>query len=86
MAEDKPKSIWVDDDGDFSMGRLVAFLGAILGVLVCVAGVLLEFLNAFHVATSSNGVGMVGIGLGIFTSGALLKGWQKQSESSSPKV
>jgi len=61
--------------GNKSMGRLIAFIGAVIGSMVCIAGIVIAFV------IPGNGVGIVAIGAGMFTSGALLKGWQKRSEN-----
>ena len=78
--QQKPLSIWVDDSGDFSMGRLIAFFGAFVGITISIAGATLSFLEVITKTNSAQGVALVGIGVGLFTSGALLKGWQKQAE------
>ena len=62
--------------GNKSMGRLISFIGSITGAVLSIAGIILAF-----TVSSGNGVGMAAIGAGIFSGGALLKGWQKKSEN-----
>ena len=65
--------------GEKSMGRLIAFIGAVVGSVICTAGIVAAFVYP------GNGVGIVAIGAGIFTSGAILKGWQKRTENGGGK-
>ena len=64
------------DAGCKSMGRLISFIGAITGSLMSVSGVIFAF-----VRDGGDGVALAAVGAGIFTSGAILKGWQKRSEN-----
>jgi len=66
--------------GNKSMGRLISFVGCLTGSALCVGALVLAF-----AADPGNGVGMAAVGAGIFSGGALLKGWQKRSENGGPR-
>ncbi len=68
-----------NDNGDLSMGRLIAFIGTILsGICVLVGCYLCIFGDAPKVQA---GTTIIAAGVGLFASGALLKGWQARSEA-----
>ena len=74
----KPREAFLDDDGAFSMGRLIAFVGVCLAVELIQAGLFLVFAALFGLhglleAAVGTGMGIVGVGAGFFTGGALLK-------------
>jgi hypothetical protein len=74
-----------DDDGAFSMGRLIAFIGVCLAVELIQAGMFLVFYALFKpdtvaAAAVGTGMGIIGVGAGFFTGGALLKFGTKGQE------
>lgn len=76
MNDSKPPlSIWQDDAGDFSMGRLVVFIGCMLGAALALAGAILAVFG------QSSGVALAGIGSGLFGTSTAVHGWQRASES-----
>jgi len=81
----KPREAFLDDDGAFSMGRLIAFIGVCLAVELIQAGLFLVFFALFKPETIlaeavGTGMGIVGVGAGFFTGGALLKFGTKGQE------
>lgn len=70
---------FLDDDGAFSMGRLIALLGALQGAELVQVGITLAIIRP----TLGTGVALAGIGAGFFTGGALLKFGQKAQEARS---
>jgi hypothetical protein len=76
---------FLDDDHAFSMGRLIAFIGVCLAVELIQAGLFLVFYSMFkpdNIASAAVGTGMgiIGVGAGFFTGGALLKFGTKGQE------
>lgn len=76
-----------DDDGAFSMGRLIAFIGVCLAVELIQSGLFLVFYSMFKptdiaAAAVGTGMGIIGVGAGFFTGGALLKFGTKGQEGS----
>ena len=64
-----------------SMGRLLALIITLTGVLVAVSGVGLA-IAAFAVGRDIGAaVGMIGIGVGVDVSGAIMKNWSKGVEA-----
>jgi len=80
---------YLDDDGAFSMGRLIAFIGVCLAIEFIQAGLFLVFVAMFSptavaAAAVGTGMGIVGVGAGFFTGGALLKFGTKSQEGAAP--
>ena len=69
-----------DKKGDRSMGRLIAFFGTIDAMFLSVIGASLSVYEVVANTETSAGASMLLLAVGMFTSGALLKGWQKTSE------
>lgn len=85
----RPREAFLDDDGAYSMGRLIAFIGVCLAVELIQAGLFLVFFTFFKPgviaeAAVGTGMGVVGVGAGFFTGGALLKFGTKSQESAAP--
>ena len=81
----KPHEAFLDDDAAFSMGRLIAFIGVCLAVELIQAGLFLVFIAMFDpetitAAAVGTGMGIIGVGAGFFTGGALLKFGTKGQE------
>ena len=70
-----------DDNGSPSSGRLIAVIGGVVGVVLAFGGAALAYIEVMSQRPTSNGVQLAGLGVTMFTGGALLKGWQKQSEA-----
>jgi hypothetical protein len=84
----KYREAYQDEDGAFSMGRLISFIGVCLAVELIQAGLFLVFYAAFKPdsiisAAVGTGMGIIGVGAGFFTGGALLKFGTKGQEGSS---
>jgi len=75
------KQFFVDGTGQFSMMRLIAFVGLCLAVLCILSGVGLLAAETLQKLGTSNGSILVTIGFGIFTGGSLAKAWQAQAEA-----
>jgi hypothetical protein len=83
MSDQIVYGIFRDGDGHFSMMRVISFIGASLGVLCVFVGLpLAVFESLWQTGVhTANGVAITGLGVGCFTSGALAKAWQSQSEN-----
>lgn len=78
-VQHKPVGFFRDDSGDFSMGRLIAFIAVVLGALCILTGLWLAAFGAIQRISTSTP--LVVSGLGVVTSGTVLHGWQKQTEN-----
>lgn len=81
------REAFLDDDHAFSMGRLIAFIGVCLAVELIQTGLFLVFYSMFKpdgiaAAAVGTGMGIIGVGAGFFTGGALLKFGTKGQEGS----
>lgn len=70
-----------DSLGDLSMGRLIAFMATVQSIVIATTGLGLAVYETLLQTKSSTGIALVTLGLGLFTSGALLKGASKQIET-----
>lgn len=69
-----------DDDGNKSMGRLLAFWASIAGSVIIAVGLAVVVLEVVARLGSAQGVGLTGIGAGIMGAGNGAKAWAKRSE------
>jgi hypothetical protein len=74
-----------DEKGDRSMGRLISFIATLQSIVVVAFGLGLAVYETVLQTKSSTGTLLVTLGLGLFSSGALLKGWSKSVEISEQK-
>lgn len=73
-----------DSNGDRSLGRLISLIATIESVALSAIGSGLAIYETIAKPDRSVGVSIIALAVGIFSSGALLKGWQKASEVKEP--
>ncbi len=81
QAQHKPLGLFVDDFGDPSLGRVVVFVGVVLGVLIAAAGAVLCIIETLSKLGTNNGFPLCGAGIGLISAAYALKGWQRVSEA-----
>jgi hypothetical protein len=70
-----------DSNNDISMGRIISFIGTILGGEIIQIGLYLSIWEVLNKSTILQGVSIIVLGAGIFTGGALFK-WASLKEES----
>jgi len=73
-----------DSNGDRSLGRLISLIATIESVALSVIGSGLAIYETIAKTDKTVGVSIIALSVGMFSSGALLKGWQKASEVKEP--
>lgn len=77
----KSLGMFQDDFGDFSLGRLVVFMGVILGILIASLGSVLCAIETLKKLGTNNGFALAGAGTVLISAAFALKGWQRMSEA-----
>jgi hypothetical protein len=77
----KFKEAFLEDDGSFSMGRTIAFVGAGIGVELVQFGLGLAVFEIVSRAPTATGLALVGVGAGFFVGGGGIKLYSKNQEA-----
>jgi hypothetical protein len=81
MSDSKPGFLKGPDGISLSMMRLNMLIGIILTALCVLPGIALTIYQALVPTAGTSGLALVGLGVGIYTSGALAKAIQSGAEA-----